>query len=182
MAGFAHALAQEQDLPRLRALMTRAIEELQRGFLSPEQVAASHQIMGLDTQLVKDRTYFMVLDTDTGEGTLVGCGGWSWRATLFGGDDSIVAREPLPLDPAKDAAKIRAMYVDPAHARRGIGKVIMALCENAARAAGFGKVELMATLAGLPLYKACGYAEIEAVEATSREGVKVPIIRMGKAL
>lgn len=178
MAGFEHALATEADLPALRALMTRAIEELQRDFLSPEQVTASHQIMGLDSQLVKDRTYFMILC----EGELVGCGGWSWRATLFGGDDSIVAREPLPLDPAKDAAKIRAMYVDPAHARRGIGKLIMALCEDAARAAGFGKVELMATLAGQPLYRACGYEAIEAVEATSREGVKVPIIRMGKTL
>ncbi|GEN99534.1 acetyltransferase [Novosphingobium sediminis] len=178
MGEFAHALATEADLPRLRALMTRAIEELQRGFLTPEQVTASHQIMGLDTQLVKDRTYFMILD----QGALVGCGGWSWRATLFGGDDSIVAREPLPLDPAKDAAKIRAMYVDPAHARRGIGKRIMALCEDAARAAGFHKVELMATLAGRPLYEVCGYTEIEAVEATSREGVVVPIIRMGKPL
>lgn len=175
---FTHALATEEDLPRLRALMTRAIEELQRSFLTPEQVTASHQIMGLDTQLVKDRTYFMILD----QGELVGCGGWSWRATLFGGDDSIVAREPLPLDPAKDAAKIRAMYVDPAHARRGIGKLIMALCEDAARISGFGKVELMATLAGRPLYEACGYQEIEAVEATSREGVRVPIIHMGKPL
>jgi len=178
VGAFAHALATEDDLPALRALMTRAIEELQQDFLTPEQVKASHQIMGLDTQLVKDRTYFMILDA----GALVGCGGWSFRATLFGGDDSIVAREPLPLDPAKDAAKIRAMYVDPAQARRGIGKRIMALCEDAARGAGFGRVELMATLAGLPLYKACGYQEIEAVEATSREGVKVPIIRMGKAL
>ena len=178
MGDFTHALATEADLPALRALMTRAIEELQRDFLTPEQVTASHQIMGLDTQLVEDGTYFMILD----EGALVGCGGWSWRATLFGGDDSIVAREPLPLDPAKDAAKIRAMYVDPAHARRGIGKRIMALCEEAARAAGFRKVELMATLAGRPLYEACGYEPIEAVEATSREGVVVPIIRMGKAL
>lgn len=178
MAGFSHALATEEDLPALRALMTRAIEELQQGFLSPEQIAASHQIMGLDSQLVKDRTYFMILDA----GVLVGCGGWSWRATLFGGDDSIVAREPLPLDPAKDAAKIRAMYVDPARARLGIGKRIMALCEDAARGAGFRRAELMATLAGLPLYRACGYEEIEAVEATSREGVKVPIIRMGKPL
>ncbi len=175
---FTHALATEADLPRLRALMTRAIEELQRSFLTPEQVTASHQIMGLDTQLVKDGTYFMILE----EGELVGCGGWSFRATLFGGDDSIVAREPLPLDPATDAAKIRAMYVDPGHARRGIGKLIMALCEDAARDAGFGKVELMATLAGRPLYEACGYTEIEAVEATSREGVVVPIIRMGKTL
>lgn len=175
---FSQALASEEDLPALRALMTRAIEELQQSFLSPEQVTASHQIMGLDTQLVKDRTYFMILD----EGALVGCGGWSFRATLFGGDNSIVAREPLPLDPAKDAAKIRAMYVDPAHARRGIGKRIMALCEEAARTAGFRRAELMATLAGRPLYEACGYTEIESVEATSREGVTVPIIRMGKPL
>jgi len=178
MAEFTHRPATEADLPALRALMTRAIEELQRDFLTPEQVAASHQTMGLDTQLVKDRTYFMILDG----GELVGCGGWSWRATLFGGDDSIVAREPLPLDPAKDAARIRAMYVDPAHARRGIGKRIMAICEDAARTAGFARVELMATLAGLPLYKACGYAEIEAVQAASREGVFVPLVRMGKAL
>lgn len=178
MSGLTHRLAHEADLPALRALMARAIEELQRGFLSPEQIAASHQIMGLDSQLVKDGTYFVI----EREGALAGCGGWSWRATLFGGDDSIVAREPAPLDPQTDAAKIRAMYVDPAHARRGIGKLIMQLCENAARGAGFGKVELMATLAGLPLYKACGYAEIEAIEATSREGVIVPIIRMGKAL
>lgn len=158
--------------------MTRAIEELQSSFLTPEQVTASHQIMGLDSQLVRDRTYFMILE----DGQVVGCGGWSWRATLFGGDESIVAREPLPLDPAQDAAKIRAMYVDPAHARRGIGKLIMALCEDAARTAGFHKAELMATLAGRPLYEACGYAEIEAVEATSREGIRVPIIRMGKPL
>jgi GNAT superfamily N-acetyltransferase len=178
LAVFAHRAATEADLPALRALMTRAIEELQRDFLTPEQVAASHQIMGLDTQLVKDRTYFMIFDEDQ----LVGCGGWSWRATLFGGDDSIVTREPLPLDPATDAARIRAMYVDPGHARRGIGRQIMALCEAAARAAGFVRVELMATLAGLPLYAACGYAEIEPTEAISREGVKVPIIRMGKAL
>lgn len=178
MAPFSHRAATEADLPALRGLMTRAIEELQRDFLTAEQVAASHQIMGLDTQLVQDRTYFMILAGDQ----LVGCGGWSWRATLFGGDDSIVARQPLPLDPATDAARIRAMYVDPAHARRGIGRQIMALCEDAARAAGFARVELMATLAGLPLYQACGYAEIEAVEATSREGVIVPIIRMGKVL
>jgi GNAT superfamily N-acetyltransferase len=178
MSSLTHRLAQEADLPALRALMARAIEELQRGFLSPEQIAASHQIMGLDSQLVKDGTYFVI----EREGALAGCGGWSWRATLFGGDDSIVAREPAPLDPQTDAARIRAMYVDPAQARRGIGKLIMQLCEDAARAAGFGKVELMATLAGLPLYKACGYAEIEAVKATSREGVIVPIIRMGKAL
>lgn len=178
MTDLTHRLAQMDDLPALRALMTRAIEQLQASFLTPEQVAASHQVMGLDTQLVKDQTYFMI---ESG-GHLVGCGGWSWRATLFGGDNSIVPREPLPLDPATDAAKIRAMYVNPDHARRGIGKRIMELCENAARDAGFGKTEMMATLAGVPLYRACYYAEIEPVEATTPEGVIVPLIRMGKVL
>ena len=175
---FSHRLAQIDDLPALNALMTRSIEHLQHGFLSPEQVRASHQVMGLDTQLVKDKTYFLI----ECDGHLVGCGGWSWRATLFGGDNSIVAREPAPLDSATDAAKIRAMYVDPDYARRGIGTMIMGLCENAVRDAGFAKVEMMATLAGVPLYRVCGYTDIEAVEATTREGIVVPLIRMGKAL
>ena len=175
---FSHRLARIDDLPALNALMTRSIEHLQHGFLSPEQVRASHQVMGLDTQLVKDQTYFLI----ECDGHLVGCGGWSWRATLFGGDDSIVAREPALLDPATDAAKIRAMYVDPDYARRGIGTVIMTLCETAARDAGFAKVEMMATLAGVPLYRMCGYNDIEAVEAMTRDGVVVPLIRMGKAL
>ena len=173
-----HRLAQTDDLPALNALMTRSIENLQHGFLTPEQIRASHQVMGLDTQLVKDQTYFII----ERDGKLVGCGGWSWRATLFGGDNSIVAREPLALDPATDAAKIRAMYVDPDYARRGIGTLIMALCEGAALDAGFARVEMMATMAGVPLYRVCGYTDIEAIEATTREGVIVPLIRMGKAL
>ncbi len=173
-----HRLAQIDDLPALDALMTRSIENLQHDFLSPEQVRASHQVMGLDRQLVRDQTYFII----EGDGRLVGCGGWSWRATLFGGDDSIVAREPKRLDPTADAAKIRAMYVDPDFARRGIGTMIMTLCEKAARDAGFSKAEMMATLAGIPLYRMCGYADIEAVEATTRDGVIVPLVRMGKAL
>jgi len=178
LGGLTHRLAAADDLPALHALMTRAVEQLQQGFLTPEQVKASHQVMGIDTQLLKDRTYFVIED----QGRIAGCGGWSWRATLFGGDDSIVAREPQPLDPATDPAKIRAMYVDPDHARRGIGRLIMNLCENAARAAGFAHVELMATLAGATLYRACGYSEIEPVAAKTREGVIVPLIRMGKAL
>lgn len=169
-------LAQADDLPALNALMSRAIEQLQQEFLSPEQVCASHQVMGLDTQLVKDQTYFLV----EAEGQIVGCGGWSWRATLFGGDSSIVTREPAPLDPVTDAAKIRAMYTHPDFVRRGIGSKILSLCEDAARTAGFAKVEMMATLAGAPLYRACGYTDIEPFEAVSREGVTVPMIKMGK--
>jgi GNAT superfamily N-acetyltransferase len=173
-----HRLAQVEDLPALNALMERAIEQLQSGFLSPDQVSASHQVMGLDTQLVQDQTYFLI----EAEGTIAGCGGWSWRATLFGGDDSMVLREPLPLDPAIDAAKIRAMYTHPDFTRRGIGAKILGLCEDAARNAGFAKVEMMATLAGVPLYRACGYTDIVPFEAKTQEGVTVPMIKMGKTI
>jgi GNAT superfamily N-acetyltransferase len=173
-----HRIATEDDLPALHALMTRAIEHLQDQFLTPEQVRASHKVMGLDSQLVKDRTYFMVEE----DGRLAGCGGWSWRATLYGGDASVVAREPAPLDPAKDAAKVRAMYTDPAFVRRGIGRLVLALCEDAARAAGFARVELMGTMAGVPLYRACGYVGVEDVLSAPIDGVQVPLLRMEKAL
>ena len=178
MAEITHRLAQQEDLAALRELMRRAIEQLQHAFLSPDQVRASHQVMGLDTQLIEDQTYFVVEQ----DGCLAGCGGWSWRATLYGGDDSMVAREPLPLDPATEAAKIRAMYTDPAFARRGIGRMILGLCEGAARDAGFARVEMMATLAGEPLYQSAGYRPTEAITSDSIDGVQVPLIRMEKWL
>lgn len=178
MPDFTHRLARIEDLDALRALMARAIEHLQTGFLSPEQVRASRRVMGLDTQLVRDQTYFLI----ERDGVPIGCGGWSWRATLYGGDASVVAREPAPLDPATDAARIRAMYTDPAFARRGVGRMIMQLCESAARATGFRRVEMMATLAGEPLYRACGYEPIEQILSAPIDGVRVPLIRMGKAL
>ena len=171
-------IAQPEDLPALRELMRRAIEELQHGFLTPEQIAASHQVMGLDTQLIKDQTYILV---EAG-GVIAGCGGWSWRATLYGGDDSVVAREPVPLDPQRDAAKIRAMYTNPDFVRRGIGKLVLGLCEAAARQAGFSRVELMATMAGVPLYRASGYNPVEAIESKPINGVRVPLLRMEKVL
>lgn len=175
---FAHRLATEADLPVLHALMARAIEHNQQGFLSPEQIRASHKVMGLDSQLVHDRTYFVIEDgTDA-----VGCGGWSFRATLYGGDDSVVAREPARLDPATDAAKVRAMYTDPAHVRRGIGRLLLDLCEGAARAAGFGRVELMATMSGVPLYRAAGYVPVREVTSAPIAGTTVPLVLMTKAL
>lgn len=178
MTGLTHRLASPDDLPALHALMTRAIERLQGEFLSAEQVRASHKVMGLDTQLVLDGTYFVVeLD-----GRIVGSGGWSWRATLYGGDNSIVTREPVALDPAIDAAKIRAMYTDPEFARRGIGSMILGLCEAAARDAGFGRVEMMATMAGEPLYRASGYLPVEPVLSEPIDGVQVPLLRMEKTL
>lgn len=179
MPPLTHRLATLDDLPALHALMARAIAELQSDFLSPEQVRASHKVMGLDSQLVKDGTYFMVEE----DGVLAGCGGWSWRATLYGGDDSVVAREPVPLDPATDAAKVRAMYTNPDFARRGIGRTILRLCEDAARAAGFRRTELMATMAGEPLYAACRYRPVERIEfLVPIDGVRVPLVRMEKSL
>ncbi len=178
MAALSHRLAVPDDEPVLRALMGRAIAELQHDFLTDEQVRASHQVMGLDSQLIADRTYFIIEIA----GRAVGCGGWSRRATLYGGDDSVVAREPALLDPATDAAKIRAMYTDPDFVRQGIGTLILRLCEGAARDAGFARVEMMATLAGVPLYQTAGYGEIEHVEAVTRGGVAIPLIRMGKTI
>lgn len=179
MPVFTHRRAQPEDLEALRAVMGRAIAALQHDFLTPEQVAASHQVMGLDTQLIADQTYFLVEDA---AGTIAGCGGWSFRATLYGGDASIVAREPQRLDPARDAAKIRAMYTNPDFTRRGIGRRVLGLCEEAARAAGFTRAEMMATMAGVPLYEACSYAQVEPILSAPIDGVRVPLVRMEKPL
>jgi GNAT superfamily N-acetyltransferase len=173
-----HRLATEADLLALKALMALAIDTLQNGFLDEAQIAASHAVMGLDTQLVADRTYFLVEE----DGRLAGCGGWSRRATLYGGDHSTALRNEALLDPARDAARVRAMYTHPDFARRGVGRLILSLCEAAAAAAGFSRVQLMATLSGEPLYRACGYAEIERAPAAPIDGVIVPLILMGKAI
>jgi len=170
-------IARDDDLPAMRDIMRRAIDELQAGFLSPEEIQASHAVMGLDTQLVRDGTYFVI---ETG-GVIAGCGGWSRRATLYGGDHSLELREPRLLDPASEAARIRAMYTHPAFTRRGVGRLILDESEKAAAAEGFRRAELMATLAGVPLYRACGYREIEHTGADVG-GVKVPLILMGKVL
>lgn len=175
---FDHRIAVEADIPALRVVMGRAIDQLQHAFLDPAQVAASHKVMGLDSQLVADGTYFVIEQA----GRIAGCGGWSFRATLFGGDDSLVARVPDPLDPAISPAKVRAMYTDPDFARCGVGRLLLTLCEGAARHAGFHRVELMATAAGVPLYAACGYQRAAAVQSYPVDGVWVPLVLMEKAL
>ena len=157
--------------------MARAIGELQRFFLSEAEIEASREIMGLDTQLIADGTYFIVEN----DGALAGSGGWSRRATLFGGDHS-AGRDAALLDPSNDPARVRAMYTAPEFARRGVGRMILALCEDAARAEGFAGVELAATLAGEPLYRACGYAVMEHMLAATPSGRHIPLLRMGKTL
>jgi GNAT superfamily N-acetyltransferase len=170
-----HRLATRGDLEPLRLLIDVAISELQKGFLDERQIAASRAIMGLDTQLIDDGTYFVV----ESNGELAGSGGWSRRATLYGGDHS-TQRDSALLDPEKDPARIRAMYTDPRHARKGVGRLILSLCEDAAKAEGFTSVELMATMSGVPLYRACGYQDREHV-TDDRGGVAVPLLRMLKA-
>jgi len=176
MAGLTSRLAGPEDIPALEAVMAASIAELQRGFLSEAQIASSRMVMGLDRQLIADRTYFVV---ET-EGHIAGCGGWSRRATLYGGDHT-PGRDAAVLDPAVDAARVRAMYTHPDFARRGVGALILRLCEQAARAEGFKRLELMATLSGRPLYLRAGFQDIEAIE-DSRGGAPVPLVRMGKAI
>ena len=170
-------LATEADIPALRDVMDRAIGELLPAFLTPELVAASREVMGLDSQLITDRTYYVV---EAG-GEIAGCGGWSRRATLFGGDHS-AGRDAALLDPKIEPARVRAMYTDPAFTRRGVGRMILAACETKAAEEGFTRCEMAATMAGEPLYVACGYHRIEPFEAETSNGVRVPLVRMGKAI
>jgi GNAT superfamily N-acetyltransferase len=171
-----HRLARHDDVAALTELMERAIAELQKRFLDAAQIAASRTLMGLDSQLIDDRTYFVVEQ----EASLAGCGGWSRRQTIYGGDRS-PGRDAGLLDPARDAARVRAMYTDPAFVRRGVGRLILSLCEDAARTEGFASAEMVATLAGEPLYAACGYQPVERF-TDDRGGTPVPLVRMRKDL
>jgi GNAT superfamily N-acetyltransferase len=175
---FAIRLATAEDLPALRELIPLSARELSRGFYSPEQIeSAIHFVFGPDSRLIADRTYF-VAETDGG---LVACGGWSRRRTLYGGDQMKAEADP-PLDPSTEAARIRAFFVHPAFARRGLGAAILRSCMDAARAAGFRRLELAATLPGVPLYQAFGFEARERLEAPLPNGVLLPIIRMERDL
>jgi GNAT superfamily N-acetyltransferase len=176
-SSFCHRLARREDLDELSALMRVSIRALLKPVLTPEQVEASFAIMGLDTQLIEDGTYFVVTEDDR----IAGCGGWSRRATLFGGDHS-AGRDARLLDPKTEPARVRAMYTHPDFARRGVGRLILSLCERAAAAEGFTNTELGATMAGLPLYRAYGFEEIERLDVDTPSGVRVPIVRMGKRI
>lgn len=154
--------------------MDAAIAELQRGFLDEAQIASSRAIMGIDTQLIDDGTYFVV-EVD---GTVAGCGGWSRRATLYGGNQT-PGRDAKLLDPATEPARVRAMYTSPAYARQGVGRLILSLCERAAASEGFTRLELMSTLSGEPLYTAYGFRPLERLEDPTG-GAAVPLVRMAK--
>jgi GNAT superfamily N-acetyltransferase len=171
---FTVRVATATDLPSLTVVMDAAIEQLQVGFLSAEQIGWSRAIMGLDTQLVEDGTYFVVEE----DGVVAGCGGWSRRATKYGSDHT-AGRDAHLRNPATDPALVRAMYTDPAFARRGVGRLILHTCEAAAREEGFSTLELFATRSGRPLYTAYGFVAAEELLIEGGGG-PVPATRMVK--
>ena len=166
------------DIPALNALIARSARGLSREDYRAAQIeGALRGAFGVDTQLLADETYFVVEDG----GRIVGCGGWSFRSTLFGGDAG-AGRDSSTLDPAIQAAKIRAFFVDPDHARRGIGSLLLEHCERQARTRGFTRVELMATLPGVKLYTARGYIGSPQVEFDVGAGEIIEFIPMSKSL
>jgi len=166
------------DIPALRVLIDASVRGLQAADYTPAQIEGALQtVYGVDSQLIADGTYFVV---ET-EAVIVGCGGWSKRKTLFGGD-RWTGREDSLLNPEQDAAKIRAFFVHPDWVRRGIGSMILAACENAASAAGFTRFEMGATLTGVPLYRARGYVALENLTAPLRNGESLVVVRMEKRM
>jgi GNAT superfamily N-acetyltransferase len=167
-------------VPALHALIEASVRGMQANDYTPDQInGALGTLLGLDTQLVADGTYFVAEVKAACAHILAGCGGWSRRKTLFGSDHAPV-REYEFLDPATDAAKIRAFFIHPNFARRGIGTKILEASENAARTAGFSRFEMGATLTGVPLYLARGYHIVERIEVPLRNGAALPIARMAK--
>jgi GNAT superfamily N-acetyltransferase len=166
------------DRAAITLLIAESARRLSRADYSAEQIeGAIAAVFGVDTNLIIDGTYF-VADSN---GELIGCGGWSRRKTLFGGDQ-YATRDAGYLDPTTEAAKIRAFFIHPAHARKGIARAILTACETEAKAAGFHSLELMSTLPGIGLYRACGYVGEERVELDVGEGVTIALLPMTKLL
>jgi GNAT superfamily N-acetyltransferase len=166
------------DVPALRTLIDRSVRGLSDGFYSAAQIdAAMKHVFGVDTQLVADGTYYVI----DGPSAAAAAGGWSGRRTLYGGDQMKEASDPL-LDPASEPARIRAFFVHPDWARRGLARLLYAQCALAARAAGFRAFELMATLPGEPLYAALGFSAVERVSIALPGGVHVPFVRMTRPI
>ena len=159
-------------------MIALSVRGLSGKYYSRAQIdAALTDVFGVDSQLIADGTYYII----DGESGPAASGGWSRRATLYGGDQAKGAEDPL-LDPATDAARIRAFFVHPDYARRGLARQLFAACESAARAAGFRRFELMATLPGEPLYAALGFVALERIEPALSNGVAVPFIRMARTI
>lgn len=171
-------IATRDDIPQLTSLIEHSARELSKGFYTPAEAdSAIRYVFGVDTSLVDDGTYFVAMLDEM----LAGCGGWSRRNTLYGGDQRPVG-ESSWLDPAVDAARIRAFFVAPEAARRGVGRALLEACTAAARAAGFQSLTLMATLPGVPFYSALGFTGDEAVVDVLPDGTPLRFVRMSKPI
>lgn len=172
-------IATEADIPAIGELIDASVRCLQARDYTPSQIeGALGTVLGVDTQLVRDQTYFVAERAGAGP-RLAGCGGWSKRRTLFGADRAS-DRQPEWLDPNVDAARIRAIFVHPEYARQGLGSLILEVAENAARAAGFRGFEMGSTLTGVPLYRMKGYVEVERIAVELPNGETLPVVRMVK--
>jgi GNAT superfamily N-acetyltransferase len=172
-------LAREADVPALEKLIPLSVRGLQSAYYSEAQMeSALGSVFGVDRQLIRDETYFVV----ESEGELIGCGGWSKRKTLFGSDHHKSTRDDAELDPACESARIRAFFIHPDWARRGLGRAILDECEKAIRAAGFKSIELAATLPGVPFYAAFGYLSGERSDVPLPNDLSLGIVRMTKTL
>lgn len=170
--------ATDADVPALRELIARSGHVLSVPYYTPEEAdAITRYVFGVDSQLIVDRTYFVA----ESEAAIVACGGWSKRRTLFGGDHT-KAGPDLFLDPATDSARIRAFFVDPEMARRGLGRMLMNVCVDEARGAGFRSLELVSSLPGEPFYLSSGFTVLERFALDLPGGVRVPVSRMGRWL
>lgn len=171
-------LAIREDIPALSGLITQSAQALSQGYYTPQQItAAITYVFGVDTQLIDDGTYWVMED----DAQPIGCGGWSFRKTLYGGNQMKESEDPR-LDPATDPARIRAFFVHPGQARRGIGAKLLERCLSEASAAGFQTIELMATLPGVPFYEVYGFAPCESVVTTLPDGTELPFVRMARSL
>ncbi len=171
--------ATHADLPRLCELIDQSVRALSAGYYTPAQIeSALRFVFGPDTQLIADQTYF-VIESENGE--LAAAGGWSRRRTLYGGDQMKETDDPL-LNPATEPARIRAFFVHPAWARRGLARQLFERCASDAQRAGFHTLELMATLPGEPLYQALGFAPAERTTTELPDGETLPLVRMTRPL
>ncbi|PYP81421.1 MAG: GNAT family N-acetyltransferase [Gemmatimonadetes bacterium] len=170
--------AHRDDIPRIERLIERSVRTLSVGYYDDAQIESALRFMfGVDSQLVEDGTYHVV----EADGDVVAAGGWSRRRTLFGGDQWKHGVDE-PLDPSREPARIRAFFVDPSWARRGLGRSLFETCARDARAAGFSRLELMATLPGEPLYRALGFSADERIELALPDGTRVPLVRMSRPI
>jgi GNAT superfamily N-acetyltransferase len=171
--------ATSDDEAAIVEVIAASVRGLAKGFYADRQIELSiRSVFGVDHQLIADETYFVAEANDR----IVGCGGWSFRKTLYGASGYAFSREPERLDPATEAAKIRAFFVHPDAARNGIGRAILNACESEALESGFQAAEMMATLPGVPLYEACGYAGSETISVPLENGVSIECIKMSKSL